>query len=232
MGGRQGGAPRSDARLEALRVLRSTLTVAMADLPRFVVAVTSAQATEGKTSTCVGLARSFGHVGARVVLVDLDLRKPSAHEHLGVNNVPGCTDVLLERQSLEECLQYLPATSSAPAAKGLYFLPAGAPVTEPTELLAAPGAERLLDALAADADIVIIDTPPVLPVADTLVIGRMAAAAILVVESRRTPATLVNRAKRTLELNHTRILGTVLTKVHPDDADDAYGYGYGGGGSS
>ena len=77
----------------------------------------------------------------------------------------------------------------------------------PTELLGTPRTGRLLDALAKEADIVLLDTPPVLPVADTLVIGRLAAGAVLVVESRRTPVQMVNRAKAALIRNQTRILG-------------------------
>ena len=181
---------------------------------------------EGKTSTCVALARSLALAGVRVVLVDLDLRQPNAHRHVGADNIPGCAEVLLDQRPLSDCLQYLSPPLDSPSANGLYFLPAGSGAPDPTELLGSPRTGRLLEGLAAQADIVLIDTPPVLPVADTLVIGRLAAGAVLVVEARGTPVQLVNRAKSALTRNQTRILGVVLNKFNTED-DATYGFGYG-----
>ena len=212
---------------EAFRVLRSNLLVAIDDLANPIVVVTSAQAGEGKTSTSVMLARSLALAGPRVVLVDLDLRRPDAHRLLGADNVPGVSDVLRDRREIEECLQFLPPPKGSPSASGLYFLPAGNAAPNPTELLGTPRAGRLLDALAQEADIVLLDSPPVLPVADTLVIGRLAAGAVLVVESRRTPVQMVNRAKAALIRNQTRILGVVLNQLRPGDDDAGYEFGYG-----
>ncbi len=210
---------------EAFRVLRSNLLVATSELDNPIVVVTSAQPGEGKTSTCVSLARSLAMAGPRVVLVDLDLRKPDAHHRIGADNVPGCADVLLDQRRLEECLQFFEPPADAPTAKGLYFLPAGEGATDPTELLGSPRAARMLEALARQADIVLLDTPPVLPVADTLVVGRHAAGAVLVVEAHVTPTPAVLRAKDALIRNQTRLLGVVLNKHESRGGD--YGYGYG-----
>jgi succinoglycan biosynthesis transport protein ExoP len=220
-------ASRRATRDEAFRVLRSNLLVAIDDLANPIVVVTSAQAGEGKTSTSVMLARSLALAGPRVVLVDLDLRRPDAHRLLGADNVPGVADVLHDRREIEECLQFLPPPKGSPSASGLYFLPAGHASANPTELLGTPRTGRLLDALAKEADIVLLDTPPVLPVADTLVIGRLAAGAVLVVESRRTPVQMVNRAKAALIRNQTRILGVVLNQLRPSGDDAGYEFGYG-----
>jgi len=232
-------AGRRAARLtsrEAFRVLRSNLIVAISDLQNPVVVVTSAYAHEGKTAVCANLAESLATAGPRVVLVDLDLRDPEAHKCFGASNEAGVSDVLLGRRRLEDCLQYvdLPAPDDAGPA-GLYFLAAGTPVTNPTELLATPRTGQLLESLAAQADIVLLDTPPVLPVADTLEIGRLAAGAVLVVEARRTPAPIARRAKDALTRNQTRLLGVVLNKFQPKDADEVLadgggphaGFGYG-----
>jgi Mrp family chromosome partitioning ATPase len=106
-------------------------------------------------------------------------------------------------------------------------------VSDPTELLATPRTAQLLEWLAEQADIVLLDTPPVLPVADTLVIGRLAAGAVLVVEARRTPAPAAKRAKDALTRNQTRLLGVVLNKYQARYAGYGYGdtsgYGYGFG---
>lgn len=218
---------RRDTRDEAFRVLRSNLLVAIDDLDNPVVVVTSAVPGEGKTSTSVMLARSLALAGPRVVLVDLDLRRPDAHRLLYADNTPGVAEVLQNRAEIEDCLQFLPPPKGAPASRGLYFVPAGRATANPAEVLGTPRTGRLLEALAKEADIVLLDSPPVLPVADTLVIGRLAAGAVLVVESRRTPVQVVNRAKSALTRNQTRILGVVLNQVRYSDDGAGYGFGYG-----
>lgn len=222
-------APQSNiTRDEAFRVLRSNLQVTIADLANPAVLVTSALPGEGKTSVCVNLAESLALAGPRVVLVDLDLRSPASHRQLGAHNEMGVSDVLLNRKGLDECLQWveIPGGNPASPVRGLFFLAAGTEVANPPELLATPRTGRLLDALAAQADIVLLDTPPILPVADSLVIGRLAAGAVLVVESRKTPVPAIQRAKDALIRNQTRLLGVVVNKMQPRDAD--YGLGYGG----
>lgn len=223
---------------EAFRVLRSNLLVSIAELENPIVVVTSAFAKEGKTSTCVRLAQSLASAGSRVVLVDLDLREPDSHRLLGANNDVGLSDVLLDHRSLDECLQYVElgvqfvevgATDSA-RRPGMHFLGTGPRVSSPTELLSTPQMGKLLDRLAVEADIVLLDAPPVLPVADTLVIGRLAAGAVLVVEAGRTPVPAVKRAKDALTRNQTRLLGVVLNKFKSTRTSYDYGrYGYGNG---
>jgi receptor protein-tyrosine kinase len=200
------------------------------DQPR--VIVTSADANEGKTITCTNLALSFARAGRRVVLVDLDLRQPNAHRLVGAHNEFGVTDVLLGRQPLDQCLQYLELPHSEDrSAQGLYFIGTGPSVSNPAELLGMGRTSRMLDGLGRQADLVLIDTPPVLPVADTLVIGRMASGALMVVEARKTAVTTVAKAKDLLIRNQTRLLGIVLNKFQQRDAGAGYGFGYGYPGS-
>ena len=227
---RLSGAPATPTEIrEAFRVLRSNLLIGLSDLERPTVIVTSATAAEGKTSTCAALARSFAMAGNRTVLVDLDLRHPDLHRWIGAHNEFGVTDVLLEERRLEDCLQ-LVEVGHGPnrAPRSLYMLATGREVVNPTELLGGGRTARLLDGLARQADIVLIDTPPVLPVADTLVIGRMVAGAILVVEARQTPINSLQRAKDALIRNQTRLLGLVVNKQSASDIGGfGYGYGYG-----
>ena len=216
---------------EAYRVLRSNLAVSLADLDRPSVVVTSSQPGEGKTATAANLARSMALAGRRVVLVDLDLRHPDCHRWFGAHNEFGVSDVLVDRRPVEECLQYVEiGRGRGKRELGLYLLSTGKLVHNPAEVLDARRTGELLDALAREADLVLIDTPPVLLVADTLVIGRMAAGAVLVVEPRRTALAAVQRAKDALTRNQCRILGLVINKYQAKDALDAtYGYGYGYG---
>jgi capsular exopolysaccharide synthesis family protein len=207
---------------EAFRVVRSSLAVVLSDLERPTVIVTSANPDEGKTMTCANLALSFAQAGQRVVLVDLDLRHPSAHKLVGCHNEFGVTDVLLGRSRLEDCLQYRDLVGvSSRTEYGLYFLATGPPVDKPAELVSMGPTARMLDALSRQADLVLLDTPPVLSVADTLIIGRMAAGALLVVEARKTEYRSIHKSKDLLIRNQTRLLGLVLNKFRRGDAFDS-----------
>jgi capsular exopolysaccharide synthesis family protein len=232
-GARAGSSPLRDERNtfeEALRILRSNLSVALLDLERPTVIFTSPNPNEGKTVTCANLAMSFAASGKRVVLVDLDLRHPNSHKLIGAHNEYGVSDVLLGRRTLEDSIQYIGLpTPRGQREWGLYFLGTGSPVANPTELLGSGRTSQLLEGLARQADLVLLDTPPVLPVADTLVIGRMAAGAVLVTESRNTAIDAVNKAKDLLTRNQTRLLGVVLNKFQERDAGVSFSYGYGYG---
>ncbi|MGH9186390.1 MAG: CpsD/CapB family tyrosine-protein kinase [Acidimicrobiales bacterium] len=222
----------SDRRIihEAFRTLRTNLQVSMADLDRCAVVVTSTAPGEGKTATCAQLAQSLAFARRRVIAVDLDLRHPDLHNWFGVENTKGVSDVLLGKCQLDEAMQYVPIDlRSSGERSGLYVLPTGAHVPDPPELLSTQRVARLVNSLAAQADVVLIDTPPVLPVADTLVIGRMTAGAILVVEAGVTPFTALLRAKDSLVRNHVRLFGLVINKLERRDVEGDYGYGYGYG---
>lgn len=215
---------------EAFRVLRSNVLVALSDLANPVVVITSAQAGEGKTTACAGLAASLASIGQRIVVVDFDLRQPALHRYFGAHNEFGVTSFLLDRTPLTDCLQYVEMADADEGGKGLYLLATGPPVNNPTELLTADRTRRLLVALSAQADVVLVDSPPVLPIADTLEIGRMAAGALLVVEARRTEIGPAQRAKDALIQNQTRMLGIIVNKVPKDEI--SYGYGTEGPSSS
>ena len=218
-------APRSGSD-EAYRILRSNLLVALQDLEGSTVLVTSAQAGEGKTVTSVNLARTLAMAGTRVVLVDFDLRHPDVHRWIGVPNELGVVDVLLGRARLEECLQYVEVgTGNDQSPRALYVLPTGRSTSNPAELLGGRRTAQLLEALAEQADVVLLDSPPVLPVADALVIGRMVTGAVLVVETRGTTIPVIQQAKDALTRSQTRLLGVIVNKVQDDDL--LYGYGYG-----
>jgi non-specific protein-tyrosine kinase len=212
------------SREEAFRLLRSSVVLALADLERPTVAVTSAVPGEGKTTVCANLGRSMALAGKRVVVADLDIRNPDAHAQFGCTNDVGIVDVLEDRCTVTDALRYVELDGPAGrAGAGLYFLPRGRATEHPTEILGSSKLPRLLATLADQADVVLVDTAPVLPVADTLVIGRYVAGAILVVEERSTPVPTVERAKAALIRNQTRLLGVVLNRSE----DVRFGYEYG-----
>ena len=212
-------------------MLRSNLSVSLSEIDKPIVMVTSSHANEGKTVVCAKLALSFSQAGKRVVLVDLDLRHPSAHLLFETHNEFGISDVLLGRRPLRDCLQQLEIRySDSPVGGSMYFIGTGPQVQNPTELLGSGRTARTLDGLAKQADVVLLDTPPVLPVADALVIGRIASGAVLVVEASRTAFQAVQQSKDLLIRNQTRLLGIVMNKFLARDAEYTYGYyGYGYG---
>jgi len=209
---------------EAYRIVRTNLMASLADVEQPRVAVTSANAGEGKTVTCANLAVSFARAGQRVVLVDFDLRHPDAHQLVGAHNRFGMCDLLLGQRTMEECLQYLELpVLDTQSAQGVYFIGAGQPVRNPTELLGTSRTSVILDELGKQADLVLINAPPVLSVADMLVIGRIVSGAILVVEAHRTTVTELNKARDLLTRQQTPILGLVLNKARRRDTADSYG---------
>ena len=213
---------------EAFRLIRSSVEVVLPELARASIMVTSARAGEGKTTTAARMAVSLANAGRRVVAVDFDLRHPDLHNRLGGYNDRGTTDVLLERRSLTDSLQQI-KTSGVAGPTALYLLAAGSPVENPTELLGTVRTRRLLDRLTEEADVVVVDAPPVLPVADTLVIGRLVGGAILVAEARQALFPQLKRSQEALGRNGIRVIGTVLNKMRSKDASYEYGYGYGYG---
>lgn len=209
---------------ESLKVLRSNMTVALGDIHQPSVFFTSPNAHEGKTLLCANLAASFVMAGYKVVLVDLDLRHPNMHRLVRAHNHQGATEVLTGARGLDEAMQYIELGGPKAGRSGMYFLSTGSEVENPAELLGSGRAARLLDGLAAQADIVVIDTPPVLPVADTLVIGRLASGGVLVAEAGETTVTSLQKAKDLLIRNQTRLFGCVLNKFQGEDAEFGYGH--------
>jgi capsular exopolysaccharide synthesis family protein len=211
---------------EAYRVLRANLLVTLGDLERPSVMVTSASPGEGKTTTVVGLAKALASSGQRVAVVDFDLRHPDLHNQLGLGNEVGVTEVLLDKAEAADCLRSVDIDQTPDQPRGaLYVLTTGAVPEDPAELMDSPAAARLLEAVSSHVDIVLVDSPPVLPSVDVLVLGRLVAGAVLVVEARRTSIPVIERAKDTLSRNQTRLLGVVVNKQQRRDATDP---GYGG----
>ncbi len=222
---------------EAFRTLRSNVLVATADVPNPSLMVTSAVPGEGKTSTCAALAESIAASGPMVVAVDLDLRRPDLHTRFGVDNARGVSDILSGRATVADCLVRVGLTGDAadpgldddrgyPGRGALFVLPAGNPVSHPAELLGGPRTAQVLSALSEHADFVLIDTPPVLPVADALGVGRLVSGALLVVETGRVPLPAVQRAKAELGRNGVRVLGMVLNRFEDQGSIAPYHYDY------
>lgn len=214
--------PRSPA-AEAFRALRTSIRMAGVDGPVQSLLVTSAGPGEGKTFVATNLAVAFAQEGRRVILVDLDLRKPQVHERMGVRREPGFSNLAVDRTLvLAQCLQATPVPN-------LLVITSGTIPPHPSELLGSARAGEVIEQIKAQADMVIFDTAPVATVSDALLVMPYMDGALQVVNAGGTRRDLVLRCKTLLERAGARLLGPVLNRVESSDLGyyTSY-YSYGG----
>jgi len=215
---------------EATGYLRTNVMFATAqDLPK-VILVTSAQPTEGKTSVAIGLAESFARNDYRTVLIDADMRRPAASARLGLTRTTISPRATL-RAYLEDPSLVKEPTSTELDGLLLDIIPTFEPAPTPTELLSRSFAS-VLHRLKDDYDVIVIDSPPTLPVADAMTIAPYATGVILAVSLPTADRRAVKATLDLLERINVRILGTVITNVEPNRSlggARGYGYGYGYG---
>jgi capsular exopolysaccharide synthesis family protein len=215
--------PRSPA-AEAFRALRTAVLFSTPAAPPKVIMVTSAGASEGKTVTSVNLASSLAEGGSRVLLVDVDLRRPRCHQVLGVVNERGLSSFLAGQAEFGSVVHAVDGTT-------LSFVPAGAMPPNPAELVGSARMREAVEELRGLYDFVILDSPPVLPVTDAVVLGREADGVVLVVKGYDTPRELVRRARDQLLHANVHLLGAVVNNVDLNWGDHYFYnryYGYGG----
>lgn len=206
-------------RSEAYRQLRTNLQFAAVDEKPGVIVVTSAVPTEGKSSVAGNLALSYAQMGLSVCLVDGDLRRPSVADYFGLVAEVGLTTVLIGRADLDEVLQ--------PVAPDFVAITSGAIPPNPSELLGSERAMTLMRELSERFDMVLIDAPPVLPVADAVVLSAAADGVLYVVHCGRTTRQQVATGLQSLDQVKARVLGVVLNMVPSKGRRSGYGYGYG-----
>jgi succinoglycan biosynthesis transport protein ExoP len=204
---------------EAYRTLRTSVQFLGLDRPLRTLVVTSPTKAEGKTTTLANLAVTFAQAGQRVILVDCDLRRPRVHEFFGLTNEVGFTSVLLGTDPLADALQSVEGYPS------LGVLASGPPPPDPSELLSSHRTREVIEALQSRSDLVLIDSPPVLPVTDPLVLSGFVDATLLVVSTDQTNKRALHRSVELLSQIDAPLMGTVLNEVGPERA---YAYGYTG----
>ncbi|MFC4147602.1 polysaccharide biosynthesis tyrosine autokinase [Micromonospora mangrovi] len=210
------GEAANSVRAEAVRKLRTNLRFVDVHEPARVIAVTSALQGEGKTTLSCNVAIALAEAGWRVLLIDADLRRPKVAEYLGLDGGVGLTDVLVGDVQVGDVVQRW-------GDKSLLVLPSGAAPPNPSELLGSKAMADLLLALRESADIVIIDTAPLLAVTDGVVVAVQADGALLVTQQGRTSRSQVAAAARSLHSVSVRLLGCVLNMAKVPKAD-AYQY--------
>lgn len=189
-------------------------------LPR-VMAITSAQPTEGKSTTAFATASGFARMGRRVLLVDADMRRPSVHHKIGHDNRRGLSSLLVSQDPAASAI----VESGLP---NFSLLPSGPIPPSPTELLTSPRMIALLDEFASNYDVVLLDSPPVLGLADAPALAALADGVVFVIEAERGRRGALKTALKRLRSVNALLLGAVLTKFDPSKASNRYSeyYGY------
>jgi capsular exopolysaccharide synthesis family protein len=199
---------------DACRSIRTAVDVQGLDDPLRTLLVTSASIHDGKTSVVLGLARAFLETNRRVLLFDLDLRRPAVHQGLDVANTQGAAEILQGRLGLD--------AAAIDITPGLAFVPAGLARTNPGALLSSRHSADMLSAARERADIVILDSPPVLAVSDTLSLLARVDGVVLVARAGITQRRALTRAKDQLEKAGAHVVGVVVNGLSPRDSRRYY----------
>lgn len=206
---------------EAYRTLRTAVQFLSIERPLTLIQVTSPLAAEGKSTTVANLALTLAENGHRVVVVCCDLRRPRIHEFFGLDNSVGFTSVLLSQVSLWDAVRFVPDNPN------LAVLSAGPLPPNPSELLSTTAAAQALEGLREQADVVLVDSPPVLPVTDATVVARYVDGTILVASAGETSISHFAETVERLRSLSAPLIGMVLNRdTESPHASGRYGYGY------
>lgn len=202
---------------EAYRVIRTSIQFAQAGKELKTLAFTSCTPNEGKSMTIANLAVVLTQAGKSVLLLDCDMRNPTVHKNFGLSNKLGLSSCISMGTALSDAVQKT-------SIEGLYALTGGVIPPNPSELLGSEQMKNVLQRVKEQYDYVLIDTPPVMPVTDALIVGRFVDGMILVIASAEVKVEMARDVKKQLQHAGANILGVVLNKVRSEH--HGYGYGY------
>lgn len=200
---------------EAYRVIRTSIQFAQAGKELKTLAVTSCMPNEGKSITVANLAVVLTQAGKSVLLLDCDMRNPTVHKNFNLSNKVGLSSCISMGTALSDAVQKT-------SIEGLYALTGGVIPPNPSELLGSEQMKNVLQRAKEQYDYVLIDTPPVMPVTDALIVSRFVDGMILVIASAEVKVEMARDVKNQLVNAGANILGVVLNKVRSEH----HGYGY------
>jgi tyrosine-protein kinase Etk/Wzc len=203
---------------ESFRGLRTALHFASPERDRRISLVTSTFPGEGKSTISANLGVILTQTGARVLLIDCDLRRPSLHDRFGHSRAPGLTEIIAGDASVRDVVHNTGIT-------GLDFISSGTIPPNPAELLGSASMERLLQACRDHYDHVILDAPPSLAVTDTTVLSAIADQMVMVIEAGRVPIKALARVREVLAATGRPLAGFVFNDKTQLGATYGY-YGY------
>ncbi|MED4113708.1 CpsD/CapB family tyrosine-protein kinase [Priestia megaterium] len=202
---------------EQYRTIRTNIQFSDTDQDIKSIVLTSTGPGEGKSTTASNLATVYAQQGLRVLLIDADLRKPTANYTFRLENHVGLTNVLTKQSTLGQAVQ----GTEVPE---LFLLTSGPIPPNPAELLASNNMTELLKEMKEEFDMVVFDTPPVLAVADAQILANQVDGSILVVSSGKTDKEAAVKAKELLLKANAKVLGAVLNNRKMEEGSDYYYY--------
>lgn len=212
--------PKSDIS-ESYRALRTAILLSASGSPPKVMLITSALPQEGKTTTSINTAVVLAQKGARVLLVDADLRRPSIHKVFNIKPKVGLSTLLTGGSKVENTITHVPQLPN------LFLLPAGPPPPHPAELLGSALMKQYIEKWRQEYDHVIFDTPPALSVTDSILLSVDMDSVVLVVRSGNTTKAALRRTRELLGQVNARVLGIVVNAVDVNSPDYYHYYYYG-----
>ncbi|MGG3766266.1 CpsD/CapB family tyrosine-protein kinase [Priestia megaterium] len=202
---------------EQYRTIRTNIQFSDADQEIKSIVLTSTGPGEGKSTTASNLATVYAQQGLRTLLIDADLRKPTAHYTFRLENHIGLTNVLTKQSTLGQAVQ----ETEVPE---LFLLTSGPIPPNPAELLGSKNMTELLKEMKEEFDMIVFDTPPVLAVADAQILANQVDGSILVVSSGKTDKEAAIKAKELLLKANAKVLGAVLNNRKMEEGSDYYYY--------
>ena len=207
------------AATEAYKLLRTNIMFSFPeDEAGHVIGVTSSVQSEGKSSTACNTAYALAESGAKVLLLEGDLRKPTLATKLGLARTPGITNLLVSKGDYQEMIQHCSLTPAVD------IITSGDIPPNPSELLSSNRMSRLIEQLRQAYDYIVVDLPPVTVVSDTLAISKLLDGVVMVVRAGVSDRQMLAEAMRQLDMVGVRILGFVYREI--DDGKKKYGYKY------
>ncbi|MDD3840399.1 MAG: CpsD/CapB family tyrosine-protein kinase, partial [Clostridia bacterium] len=205
---------------EAYRTLMTNLEFSNLDGGLKTIIVTSTEPGEGKSTTLTNLAIAMAEQDKRIALIDADMRKSVIHRMFGIPNMKGLTNILLEG------IDYKEVTNTIQGLDNLDIITSGTKPPNPVEILGSQRMKDFLEMLESEYDMILIDVPPILPVADASVVASYVDGVVLVIGYGQISVEAAAQAKEQLEKVNAKTLGVVLNKVPVDQKDYYYYYYY------
>jgi succinoglycan biosynthesis transport protein ExoP len=202
---------------EAYRSVRTSILLSFSEKPPKKIVITSPNPAEGKTTTAMNTAIALSQMGVQVLLIDADMRKPKIHKIFNHENGQGLSSFLSGNGDLASIVKM----SEVP---NLFYIPSGPIPPNPSELLGSSLFKNMMESLEARFDHIILDSPPVLGFADSIILSTTVNGVIVTVLGGKTPRETLQRAKEVLQQVNAKILGVVINRVDIRRSD--YGYYY------
>ena len=206
--------PRS-AVSEQYRKVRTSIDFSSLDKELKVINMTSANPSEGKTVTCINVATVYSQMEKKVLLIDMDLRKPKIHRAFDISNSGGVSGYIMDKNLKNNVQEINPF---------LHIMVAGEKVPFPSEALGSQIVKDMMDEIRKEYDIVVIDCPPMTAVTDASIISNFSDGTVFVLASRSTNRDVARNSLKLLKDHGANVLGAVLTRV--SKRDSAYGMDY------